>query len=168
MNPSEGWGLPNTYVEDNGRGIPILPTADDGRSFMETLFTILHAGGKFCRKEYQVSGGLHGVGIAYINALASSLTVDVYRDGRHHRMQFARGEMVAPLELIGRTTKHGTVVRFTPDREIFPSDFYFDHLKVWQFLQQMAYLNPSISFQLANKTNGERLTMCYPEGGQKT
>lgn len=106
-------------VIDDGRGIPIGIQAKTGRPAVETVFTVLHAGGKFGGGGYKVSGGLHGVGSSVVNALSSVLDVKVYKDGQIHYQEFHQGKVVDDLKVIGETERHGTTVHFIPDPTIF-------------------------------------------------
>ena len=106
-------------VEDNGRGIPVDIHPSYNVPAAELVLTTLHAGGKFNNDNYQVSGGLHGVGVSCVNALAEWLELDVWRGGFHYRQRFSRGAKVTALEKIGPTEKRGTRVRFLPDEDIF-------------------------------------------------
>lgn len=117
-------------VADNGRGIPTGIIPKEGKSAVEVVLTKLHAGGKFGGEGYKISGGLHGVGVSCVNALSKKLTVDVYQNGKHHFIEFARGRALAPLKVIGSTDKTGTTVTFWPDEEIFETvEFNYDNLK---------------------------------------
>ncbi len=98
-------------VIDDGRGIPVDVHPDSGKSALEVCLTKLHAGGKFDRNSYKVSGGLHGVGMTVVNALSEWLDVEVYRDGKTHHMRFARGQVIVPFEIIGKARKTGTRAR---------------------------------------------------------
>ena len=106
-------------VEDNGRGIPTDIVAKTGKSAIETVFTVLHAGGKFGGGGYKVSGGLHGVGASVVNALSERLEVEVSRDGRMHKQVYLRGNAEGDLQTLGETTERGTKVTFWPDDQIF-------------------------------------------------
>ena len=119
-------------VIDDGRGIPVDIQAKTGRPAVETVFTILHAGGKFGGGGYKVSGGLHGVGSSVVNALSTSLDVKVHKEGKIYYQEYQRGQVVADLEVIGETDRHGTEVHFIPDPEIFTEtvEFNFDKLDI--------------------------------------
>src|SRR5699024_428471 len=106
-------------VKDDGRGIPVDIQAKTGRPAVETVFTILHAGGKFGGGGYKVSGGLHGVGSSVVNALSSYLEVFVHKNGKVYHQRYERGKVATDLEIIGETDRHGTTVHFQPDYEIF-------------------------------------------------
>src|SRR5436190_19417530 len=106
-------------VDDNGRGIPVDIHPVEKIPGVELAMTVLHAGGKFDRDSYAISGGLHGVGVSVVNALSSSLVVESQREGKVVTMRFERGKAVKPLEFIGETTRTGTRVEFVPDTEIF-------------------------------------------------
>ncbi|MBR7074519.1 MAG: DNA topoisomerase IV subunit B, partial [Oscillospiraceae bacterium] len=104
-------------VSDNGRGIPVDIQEQTGKSALEVVFTVLHAGGKFGGGGYKVSGGLHGVGASVVNALSEWLEVEVKKDGKVHAMKFSRGEIIDHIHVIGKTDGTGTTVRFKPDPE---------------------------------------------------
>jgi DNA gyrase subunit B len=158
-------------VKDDGRGIPVAKhesqSKKQGRdvSAVEVVMTILHAGGKFDKDTYKVSGGLHGVGVSCVNALASSLDVQVYKDGGHHQIQFSRGKVSEPLKQLGSADRTGTTIHFTPDDTIFSTvDFDYDILS--RRLRELAFLNRGIEIQLIDERDDERqpVTYCY-EGG---
>ncbi len=128
-------------VRDDGRGIPVDPhPKHPGKSALEVVFTVLHAGGKFTAGAYQTSGGLHGVGASVVNALSERLDVTVWRDGEEWRQGFARGLPVAPAMKIGPSRKHGTLVRFLPDHEIFGPDAVFRPARLYRMARSKAYL----------------------------
>ena len=106
-------------VSDNGRGIPVDIQPQTGKSALEVVFTVLHAGGKFGGGGYKVSGGLHGVGASVVNALSEWLEVEVSKDGKIYQMRFSRGHITQEMRIIGTTDKHGTKVTFKPDPEMF-------------------------------------------------
>ena len=134
-------------VEDDGRGIPVGLHEAENMSALEVVMTKLHAGGKFDKKSYKVSGGLHGVGISVVNALSEWCDVRVYVDGLIHNQRYTRGVPNGPVEQAGPTENHGTVVRFKPDSEIFESTiFNFDTLS--NRLRELAFLNKGIEISI--------------------
>ncbi|HKK71239.1 MAG TPA: DNA topoisomerase (ATP-hydrolyzing) subunit B [Candidatus Krumholzibacteria bacterium] len=138
-------------VLDNGRGIPVDYHEDEGKSALEVVMTSLHAGGKFDKGSYKVSGGLHGVGVSVVNALSSETEVEVYRGGKIHRQTYVRGIPSTDVELIGEAPegKRGTLVRFLPDSEIFEVDrFSFDTLA--QRARELAFLNAGVKIVLTD------------------
>ena len=152
-------------IEDNGRGVPVETHTVTGVSSVETVFTKLHAGGKFGSGSYQVSGGLHGVGASVVNFLSEWLWVEVKRDGFRYRQDFQRGRPVEPLAQVGKTITRGTTVGFLPDSQIFStSAFEFDVLS--QRFKEMAYLNPGLEIDLKNEISGQRVKYRF-EGGIK-
>jgi DNA gyrase subunit B len=154
-------------VSDNGRGIPVDTHEQYDRPAVEVIMTVLHAGGKFDNKSYQVSGGLHGVGVSVVNALSERLEVEIKRDGAVWRHRFDRGEpdldafeRVRDLDADENT---GTTVRFWPDGDIFEtSDFSFDTLSTR--LRELAFLNSGVEISLSDERDGESVTFRY-EGG---
>lgn len=150
-------------VIDNGRGIPVGLMPDSGKSALEVVMTILHAGGKFGGEGYKVSGGLHGVGVSVVNALSEWLEARVQREGKVHFIRFERGQTVQPLTEIGETTETGTIVTFKPDYQIFEElEYSFDTLK--QRLRELAFLNKGLRITLTDDRNSEQCDFCY-EGG---
>lgn len=150
-------------VEDDGRGIPVDTHPETGESALQTVLTVLHAGGKFEGKIYKVSGGLHGVGISVVNALSKYLEVEVRRDGKVYYQAYERGNPLEPVKVIGSTNRTGTTVHFFPDPEIFETtDFSFDILA--NRFRELAYLNPGISITLIDERNDKEKEFCY-EGG---
>jgi len=141
-------------VIDDGRGIPVDVHEGEGLPALEVVMTKLHAGGKFDRSTYKVSGGLHGVGVSVVNALSEWLDVEVSRDGKIWHMRFAKGKTVVPLEEVGTTKKTGTRVEFKPDPEIFPDTRFRRELLAGR-LRELAYLNPGLSITLADDRSGK-------------
>lgn len=154
-------------VQDNGRGIPVGIQQQKGISAVEVVFTILHAGGKFGGGGYKVSGGLHGVGASVVNALSSSLTVNVHTDGKIHEQKYARGDVLCPLHVIGDTDLNGTYIHFLPDADIFEETvFSYDILK--QRLRETAFLTKGLKINLMDLREGmEQERSFHYEGGIK-
>ncbi|HEX6616811.1 MAG TPA: DNA topoisomerase (ATP-hydrolyzing) subunit B [Gemmatimonadales bacterium] len=143
-------------VQDNGRGIPVDMHPTEKMPAVEVALTVLHAGGKFDKSNYKVSGGLHGVGVSVVNALSERLEVLVDRDGRRHRMAFVRGKTVKKLEVLdGKARGTGTTVRFKPDPEIFTVlEFHYSTLA--DRLRQLAFLNRGISITIKDEREGQK------------
>ncbi|HEL1633211.1 TPA: DNA topoisomerase (ATP-hydrolyzing) subunit B [Streptococcus suis] len=153
-------------VIDNGRGIPVDIQEKTGRPAVETVFTVLHAGGKFGGGGYKVSGGLHGVGSSVVNALSTQLDVHVYKNGQVYFQEYKRGEVVADLEVVGETDHSGTTVHFTPDPEIFTETTEFDFAKLNKRIQELAFLNRGLNLSITDKRDGIEQTKEYHyEGG---
>jgi len=152
-------------VSDNGRGIPVAPMADQGgRSALEVVMTVLHAGGKFGGDGYKVSGGLHGVGISVVNALSESLVAEVRRDGGLFVQRFATGEPQGPVERAGQADDTGTTVTFLPDPDIFEEpDFDFETLA--QRLRETAFLTRGLVVRLVDRRGEGREVEYHYEGG---
>lgn len=130
-------------VEDDGSGIPVKEHPTTHKSTLETVLTVLHAGGKFDDKAYQFSGGLHGVGVSVVNALSEYMIAEVKRDGHIYKMTFARGEVTSELEIIGDTNETGTKITFKPDEEIFDTTI-FDRKTLENRFREMAFLNKGV------------------------
>ncbi len=137
-------------VSDDGRGIPVDDHPKERKPAVEVVLTKLHAGGKFDQQAYAVSGGLHGVGVSVVNALAERCEVEVSRDGARHRIAFARGKRTEKLTKIGKARKTGTVVRFWPDAEIFDT-LAFDYDLIATRLRETCLLNPGLRADLADE-----------------
>ena len=156
-------------VMDNGRGIPVDIQAKTGRPALETVFTILHAGGKFGGGGYKVSGGLHGVGSSVVNALSTTLDVYVYKDEKIYHQQYAQGKVVHDVEVIGETDKHGTTVHFVPDPEIFKETVEFNFDKLATRVRELAFLNKGLKITIEDKREDKKqLLEYYYEGGIKS
>jgi DNA gyrase subunit B len=150
-------------VEDNGRGIPVDIMPEEGKPAAEVVLTVLHAGGKFDRETYKVSGGLHGVGVSVVNALSESLTAEIRRDGSVHQIGFVRGETVSPLKATGKSRKTGTKITFRPDTEIFTeTEFSFDVLS--QRLRELSFLNAGLKISILDERNGKSHDFQYKGG----
>jgi len=137
-------------VVDNGRGIPVDLHKTERKPGVEVAMTMLHAGGKFDKSSYKVSGGLHGVGVSVVNALSERLDVWVQRDGSEHHMAFVRGKTATALEVTGKARKSGTKITFHPDPEIFPERVY-DYGTISNRLRELAFLNPAITLKLVDE-----------------
>lgn len=152
-------------VSDNGRGIPTGINHKYGKSAVELVATVLHAGGKFDRKSYKVSGGLHGVGLSVVNALSEYLETTVKREGHIHVMKCERGEVVLPLKVIGETSETGTQQHFRPDPDIFDT-LDFDSEILANHFQDLAYLNRGVKITFKDlREEHQRDNVFYAEGG---
>ena len=151
-------------VLDEGRGIPTGINKETGRPGVEIVFTELHAGGKFNSSVYKSAGGLHGVGASVTNALSEWCDVTVYQNGVIHHLRFEKGgHLVTPLEQLGETKKHGTLVRFKPDPLIFSTvDFKFDTIS--SHLRESAFLMKGVRFIIVDERNGEKQEYYYQNG----
>ncbi|MCF8037166.1 MAG: DNA topoisomerase (ATP-hydrolyzing) subunit B [Desulfobacteraceae bacterium] len=150
-------------VEDNGRGIPVGMHHTENIPALEVVLTKLHAGGKFDHNSYKVSGGLHGVGVSVVNALASLLEVWVYKDGKIYYQTYAAGDKTSELEVVGETEKQGTRIRFKPDTSIMTTD-EFDYDTLNRRLRELAFLNKGIRIVLEDERTDQKEAFCY-EGG---
>ncbi|MCG3131831.1 MAG: Type 2 topoisomerase subunit B [Phycisphaerae bacterium] len=155
-------------VTDNGRGIPVGAMKDDnprldGKSALEIVLTVLHAGGKFEKGSYKVSGGLHGVGVSVVNALSEWCRAEVWRDGNRYSMTFSRGDVSETLTHAPDPTFRGTRVTFKPDPRIFPeTDFRFETLQ--NRLRELAYLNDGLRIRLIDERDGREAEFFYRDG----
>jgi len=150
-------------VIDNGRGIPVDIHPKYNKPAVEIVMTKLHAGGKFDKKTYKVSGGLHGVGISVTNALSKELSVEVRRDGKIYQQKYAQGNPITELKIIGESNDTGTKVTFLPDPEIFPeTEFHFETLS--SRLRELAFLNKGLHITLFDERTGKKQEFQY-EGG---
>ncbi|MCA1801290.1 MAG: DNA topoisomerase (ATP-hydrolyzing) subunit B [Rhodothermaceae bacterium] len=153
-------------VEDNGRGIPVDIHEKAGIPALELVLTKLHAGGKFDKDSYKVSGGLHGVGVSCVNALATYFKAEVHRDGEIHIMDFERGITKTPIKKVGTTSKTGTIITFYPDPEIFKLSVEFKYEIILERMRELAFLNPEITVEIIDEREDEPLTETFHyEGG---
>jgi DNA gyrase subunit B len=141
-------------VEDNGRGIPVDPHPTYKKSALEIVMTKLHAGGKFDKKSYKVSGGLHGVGVSVVNALSEYLEAKIHRDGKVHYQRYERGKPLSDIELIGNAEGTGSNISFKPDQEIFPI-IEFNYEILANRLRELAFLNKGLRIMLTDERGGE-------------
>ena len=137
-------------VNDDGRGIPVDYHEKEKKSALEVVLTILHAGGKFDKDSYKVSGGLHGVGVSCVNALSTYLRAEVYRDGKTYMQEFSCGKPTTELQVLGKTTKCGTSISFKPDASIFIVTEYQYSILAGR-LRELAFLNAGVSLELVDR-----------------
>ncbi|MDD4657256.1 MAG: DNA topoisomerase (ATP-hydrolyzing) subunit B [Bacteroidales bacterium] len=137
-------------VSDDGRGIPTDMHEKEGRSALEVVLTVLHAGGKFSKDSYKVSGGLHGVGVSCVNALSIQLIADIHREGKHFRQEFSKGIPQYPVKVVGETQKRGTIITFKPDPEIFVLGIPYNYDILAARLRELAFLNKGITLTLTD------------------
>lgn len=154
-------------VEDNGRGIPVDVHPKTKLSTLETVLTVLHAGGKFGDGGYKVSSGLHGVGSSVVNALSKHMIAEVYRDGKIHHIEFSTGKTDVPFSILGNTKKQGTCITFYPDETIFKETITFDYSWVSNYARHQAYLTKGVLISVRDERTGEAESF-YFEGGIKS
>ena len=136
-------------VQDNGRGIPVDEHKKEHKSALEVVMTVLHAGGKFDKGSYKVSGGLHGVGVSCVNALSTHMMSQVFRDGKIYQQEYAKGKALYPVKVVGETELRGTRQQFWPDPEIFTTTVYkYDILA--NRMRELAFLNAGLKRDCAN------------------
>jgi DNA gyrase subunit B len=157
-------------VEDNGRGIPTDMHEKEKRSALEVVMTVLHAGGKFDKDTYKVSGGLHGVGVSCVNALSSVLIATVYREGKIFEQEYQRGIPQYPVRVIGDSERRGTTVHFKPDADIFTLTTEYNYETVATRMRELAFLNPGIKLNLKDlrdidESGNPRTSTFFSEGG---
>ena len=141
-------------VEDNGRGIPVDIHKEEKKPALEVVMTVLHAGGKFEKGSYKISGGLHGVGVSVVNALSESLVADVYREGQVHRQEYCRGIPITKVNVVGTSKKTGTKITFKPDREIFQTT-EIEYELIADRLRELAYLNKNLEISFKDEREGQ-------------
>lgn len=150
-------------VDDNGRGIPVDIHKSEGVPGVEVVMTKLHAGGKFDKQTYKVSGGLHGVGVSVVNALSEYLDVEVHRDGVIHRQRYERGKPATGVEEAGKTNRSGTKVTFMPDTEIFETiEFNYDVLA--KRMRELSFLNKGVRISISDERDGRSQDFFYKGG----
>ena len=137
-------------VIDNGRGIPVDTHPTEKKPAVEVALTTLHAGGKFDRQTYKVSGGLHGVGVSCVNALSDWLEVEIKRNGQIYHQRYERGKTVSKLTVIGKTKSTGTKITFKPDKTIFSKVYIFSYDILAKRLRELAFLNRGLNIRLVD------------------
>src|SRR6056297_3703920 len=142
-------------VWDNGRGIPVGIHKKEGRPAVEVVMTVLHAGGKFDKDSYKVSGGLHGVGVSCVNALSDFFSAETHRDGDIYRMEFKRGATKVPHKKTGKTKGTGTSIRFHPDPEIFTQTSEYNYDIIADRMRELAFLNPQITVDIIDERESD-------------
>jgi DNA gyrase subunit B len=155
-------------VADNGRGIPVAPHPSSGKSTLEVVLTVLHAGGKFDNAgagAYKKSGGLHGVGVSCVNAVSRWFVADVHRDGKHHRMRFEKGHAVTPLEIIADSSHRGTRVQWQPDPEVFGSNLTYAYATIATRLRELAFLNSGVRITFSDEREEGKSETFYNTDG---
>lgn len=155
----------SAIIEDNGRGIPVDMHPTENLPAATVVLTVLHAGGKFDKDTYKVSGGLHGVGVSVVNALSRKLIMTIKRDGNIYRQEFEKGIPTTALEIIGKTKEHGTTIEFFPDGEVMEVLEFDSEILIKRF-KEMAYLNHNITISFTDEKTGKREKYHF-EGGLK-
>ncbi|MFA6592580.1 MAG: ATP-binding protein, partial [Bacteroidales bacterium] len=138
-------------VQDNGRGIPTGMHPKEHRSALEVVLTVLHAGGKFSKSNYKVSGGLHGVGVSCVNALSDLLIAEIHREGKIYEQRYSKGKPITPVEVKGDCADTGTIITFHPDATIFTQSIVYKYDTLAARLRELSYLNKGIKLSLTDK-----------------
>ncbi len=138
-------------VKDNGRGIPVDMHPKEHKSALEVVLTVLHAGGKFNKDSYKVSGGLHGVGVSCVNALSDHLVAEVHREGKVYRQEYSKGKPLTGVEVVGECDDTGTTITFHPDPEIFVTTTIYDYDTLANRMRELSFLNKGITITLTDK-----------------
>lgn len=152
-------------VKDNGRGIPVDIHPTEKKSALEIIMTVLHAGGKFDKKSYKVSGGLHGVGVSVVNALSTYCEVRVIRDGNIYFQRYERGIPIEQIQVVGKKKGSGTITTFQPDPEIFSSKIKYNFEILSERLRELAFLNSGIKLTITDKRNEDKNAVFHYKGG---
>ena len=142
-------------VSDNGRGIPTGMHEKEHRSALEVVLTVLHAGGKFSKDSYKVSGGLHGVGVSCVNALSSHLTAEIHREGKIFKQEYSKGKPLYDVKVVGEASDTGTIISFKPDSEIFTASTVYDYSILAGRLRELAFLNKGVKLTLRDDRPGD-------------
>jgi DNA gyrase subunit B len=135
-------------VVDDGRGIPVDYHEKEKKSALEVVLTVLHAGGKFDKDSYKVSGGLHGVGVSCVNALSKVLIAEIHRDGNIYRQEYTRGKPLGDVQIVGKTEQRGTIITFLPDEQIFTQTTEYNYEILSSRLRELAFLNKGIRLKI--------------------
>ena len=143
-------------VEDDGRGIPVGMHKKEGVSALEVVMTKIGAGGKFDKDSYKVSGGLHGVGVSCVNALSESLTARVFRDGKEYEQTYSKGKPNSAVKEVGKSDKRGTLVTFTPDKEIFKEVTDFDYDILSNRMRELSFLNKGLTISITDNRKKDK------------
>jgi DNA gyrase subunit B len=151
-------------IEDDGRGIPTGIHPTEGISAAEVVLTKLHAGGKFDKDSYAFSGGLHGVGVSVVNALSEWLELKIFQNGNIYTQRFEKGKAIGSLKISGKSDKHGTLIRFMPDKEIFKHTTNLSFETLSKRFQEIAFLNKSLNISILDERTNEKDSYCYENG----
>ena len=154
-------------VQDNGRGIPTGMHEKEHRSALEVVLTVLHAGGKFDKNSYKVSGGLHGVGVSCVNALSDLLIAEIHREGKIFVQKYSKGKPITPVQVVGEAQDTGTTITFHPDATIFQQTIVYKYETLANRLRELAYLNKGIRITLTDKREKVEQFITSEDGERK-